>query len=61
MRTAETLIRLGGQISNMMCVLKVTWGKSFSRVLAVFGVFNWKIYLERTDVTPFFHSQACQR
>ena len=37
---------------------KVTWGKTFSCFLSVFGVFDRIIYLE---CTIFFHSQTCRR
>ena len=40
----------------------VVWGKAFSHFLAVFGVFDWIIYIECTDVTSlFFHRQTCRR
>ena len=32
----------------------VTWGMAFSCFLAVFGVFEWIIYIERTYVTSPF-------
>ena len=43
-------------LSGTQYAHKVSWGKAFSRILAVFAMFDPRIYIERIELTTHFFS-----